>query len=222
MFFLIGIGILLTVIVTKGPEMIRPFAEDFLQKPVRVPALACPVDKDQDGLNDLQDFVAGAKAEVQRKPRYRSAYYQGGYPPEQEGVCTDVVWRAFRDGGYDLKALVDADIRGNLFLYPRVEGKPDPNIDFRRVPNLIVYFKRHAQDLTQEIISRDVENLVQWQPGDIVTFAAPHEHIAIISDKRRPDGVPYILHNAGPIPTESDQLESWPSPITGHFRFPSF
>jgi uncharacterized protein YijF (DUF1287 family) len=103
-----------------------------------------------------------------------------------------------------------------------VEGKPDPNIDFRRVPNLLVYFKRHAQDLTREIIPRDVANLSEWQPGDIVTFAAPHEHIAIISDKRRPDGVPYILHNAGPIPTESDQLASWPSPITGHFRFPPF
>jgi uncharacterized protein YijF (DUF1287 family) len=189
---------------------------------VRIPEISCPVDKDNDGLNDLQDIVAGAKAEVKRKPQYRSAYYQGGYPPENEGVCTDVVWRAFRDAGYDLKALVDQDIHQNLAQYSRVEGKPDPNIDFRRVPNLIVYFKSNTQELTREIKPGDIENLGQWQPGDIVTFAVPNEHVAIISDKRRPDGVPYIIHNAGPTPIESDQLQNWPTSITGHFRFPSF
>ncbi|HBV85891.1 MAG TPA: DUF1287 domain-containing protein [Desulfosporosinus sp.] len=165
-------------------------------------------------------MVAGAKAEVKRKPQYRSAYYQGGYPPESEGVCTDVVWRAFRDAGYDLKSLVDQDIRANIQEYSRVKGKPDPNIDFRRVPNLIVFLRRNAQELTREIIPGDVENLTLWQAGDIVTFAPPHEHIAILSDKRRPDGVPYILHNSGPTPSESDQLQNWPSQITGHFRFP--
>jgi len=28
--------------------------------------------------------------------------------------------------------------------------------------------------------------------------------------------------NAGPFASETDQLESWPSKITGHFRFPKF
>lgn len=191
---------------------------------VKIPTIACPSDQDGDGLDDLKDIVAGAKAEVERKPQYRSAYYQMGYPPENEGVCTDVVWRAFRDAGYDLKGLVDQDIRSNKNQYPRigVGGKPDPNIDFRRVPNLISFFRRNGQVLTMEIKPGDIENLTLWQPGDIVTYAPPHEHIAIVSDKRRPDGVPYIIHNAGPIPSESDQLESWPSPMTGHFRFPRF
>lgn len=189
---------------------------------IRIPTIACPTDKDGDGLDDLKDIVAGAKAEVERKPQYVSAYYQKGYPPESEGVCTDVVWRAFRDAGYDLKGLVDQDIRANLSVYPRVQGKPDPNIDFRRVPNLIVFFQRNAKVLPREVKTGDVGNLTLWQPGDLVTYGLPHEHIAIISDKRRSDGVPYILHNAGPIPIESDQLESWPSTITGHFRFPRF
>jgi uncharacterized protein len=137
-------------------------------------------------------------------------------------VCTDVVWRAMRDAGYDLKALVDKDIRKNTAKYPRIAGNPDPNIDFRRVSNLIVFFQRNGTELTKNIKSGDIENLSQWQPGDIVTFDNPHEHIAIISDKRRKDGVPFILHNAGPTATESDQLQSWPSKITGHFRFPRF
>ena len=225
----IGIGVVLLALLlkdpigtSKGPLRTTPFFQNLPGQSLRIPVISCPVDKDNDGLDDLKDIVAGARAEVKRQPLYRSAYYQGGYPPEQEGVCTDVVWRAFKDAGYDLKAIVDKDIRQNLPQYSRVGGKPDPNIDFRRVPNLIVYFKRNAQVLTQEIKSSDVENLSQWQPGDIVTFAEPHEHIAIISDQRRPDGVPYILHNAGPTPAESDQLQSWPSPITGHFRFPRF
>ncbi|EHQ91502.1 hypothetical protein DesyoDRAFT_4548 [Desulfosporosinus youngiae DSM 17734] len=203
------------------PEIQVPIQVPFVPS-LKIPALVCPIDKDEDGLDDLQDIVAGAKAEVQRKPQYRSAYYQKGYPPENEGVCTDVVWRAFRDAGYDLKSLVDQDIRDNRREYSRIEGSPDPNIDFRRVPNLIVFFRRHAQELTLEIKPGDVENLTNWQPGDIVTYATPHEHIVIVSDKRRPDGVPYILHNAGPIASETDQLESWPSRMTGHFRFPKF
>lgn len=189
---------------------------------LKIPTIACPTDKDGDGLDDLKDIVAGAKAEVQRKPQYRDAYYQKGYPPESEGVCTDVVWRAFRDAGYDLKGLVDEDIRANIGEYSRVQGKPEPNIDFRRVPNLLVFLRRNAQALTRDIKPGDVENLTLWQPGDIVTYGSTHEHIVIVSDKRRSDGVPYILHNAGPTPRESDQLQSWPSQMTGHFRFPRF
>jgi len=189
---------------------------------VRITQISCPVDMDGDGLDDLRDIVAGAKDEVKRKPRYHSAYYQGGYPPDTEGVCTDVAWRSLRDAGYDLKGLLDKDIRENLSLYPRVEGKPDANIDFRRVPNLIVFLRRHGLELTREIIPGDVNNLSLWQAGDIVTFDYPFEHIAVISDKRRPDGVPYLLHNAGPTASETDQLTDWPSSVTGHFRFPRF
>jgi len=203
------------------PNQVIPFLP-LPSVSVKIPTLPCPTDKDGDGLDDLKDIVAGAKAEVQRQPQYRSAYYQKGYPPESEGVCTDVVWRAFRDAGYELKSLVDQDIQNNIGKYPRVGGKPDPNIDFRRVPNLIVFFRRNAQELTLEVKPNDVENLTLWQPGDIVTYDLPHEHIAIVSDQRRPDGVPYILHNSGPTPKESDQLESWPSQMTGHFRFPRF
>lgn len=189
---------------------------------VSIAEIHCPLDQDGDGLDDLKDITAGGKEEVKRKPHYHSAYYQGGFPPDTEGVCTDVVWRAFRDAGYNLKAMVDEDIRNNLTLYPRVNGKPDPNIDFRRVSNLIVFFRRHGLELTKEIIPGDKDNLYLWQAGDIVTFDFPHEHIAIISDKRRPDGVPYLLHNSGPVASESDQLLSWPSSITGHFRYPRF
>lgn len=222
--FVVSALIVLLIIVSAVIWFWRNWSYvDFLPGPsVKILPIVCPVDKDGDGLNDLSDILAGAKAEVRRKPQYRSAYYQGGYPPENEGVCTDVVGRALRDAGYDLRTLVDKDIRNNLANYPRVEGNPDSNIDFRRVANLLVFFHRNAQELTLEIKPGNEENLQFWQAGDIVTFDQPYEHIAIISDKRRLDGVPYILHNAGPTASETDQLLSWPSPVTGHFRFPRF
>lgn len=222
---LIGLAALAVIVVplmkTRFSESPVPEKFPFIHA-VSIPEIHCPLDKDGDGVDDLKDITAGGKEEVKRKPLYRSAYYQGGFPPETEGVCTDVVWRAFRDAGYNLKAMVDEDIRNNPAQYPRVGGKPDPNIDFRRVSNLIVFFRRHGLELTKEIIPGDEENLYLWQAGDIVTFDFPHEHIAIVSDKRRPDGVPYLLHNSGPAASERDVLLSWPSEITGHFRFPRF
>ncbi|MDI6706676.1 MAG: DUF1287 domain-containing protein [Bacillota bacterium] len=41
-----------------------------------------------------------------------------------------MIWRAFQNVGYSLKDMVDEDIENNLSAYPRVDGTPDPNIDF--------------------------------------------------------------------------------------------
>ena len=51
-------------------------------------------DCDNDGIDDYTDILQGAKIEAENKPTYKSAYYAGGYPPDNEGVCTDVIWRA--------------------------------------------------------------------------------------------------------------------------------
>lgn len=177
-------------------------------------------DQDSDGIDDLDDIVKGGRAEVERKPAYTNAYYNGGYPPETEGVCTDVIWRAFRDAGYNLKNLVDTDIKNNINAYPRVNGKPEPNIDFRRVPNLNTFFKRNAAILPTKITPNDPDNLKLWQGGDIVVYGAPLWHIGIVSDKRRADGVPLLIHNSGPYAAENDMLLDWPSPLIHHFRFP--
>lgn len=185
--------------------------------------ITCLSDEDGDGLNDLDDIVEGARKDIENKPRYTDAYYEGGYPPDDEGVCTDVVWRALKNAGYLLKDMIDEDIKNNIKLYPRVQGNPDPNIDFRRVKNLRVYFDRYAISLTTEIIPHDVENLKEWQAGDIVVFDDPMEHIAIISDIRNKEGVPYIIHNSGPYTQENDMLIPWDenySPIIAHYRFP--
>ncbi len=169
------------------------------------------IDYDNDGIDDYTDIMLGARKDAQNMPKYKSAYYAGGYPPDNEGVCTDLVWRALKNAGYSLKDLVDEDIKNNLSSYEKIE-KPDPNIDFRRVYNLKVFFDRNTNKLTN-----NVYEIAQWQPGDIVIFE--ESHIGIISDKRNKKGIPYLIHNTAQPVREEDVLERYKDIITGHYRW---
>ena len=168
------------------------------------------VDHNENGLDDAQDLLLGARQDAQNHPRYDSSYWDGGYPPENVGVCTDVIWRAFRQAGYSLREMVDADIQAAPQAYPHIQSR-DKNIDFRRVNTLMVFFRRHALHLTT-----DVSDITQWQRGDIVVFDEG-THIGMVSDLRNPQGVPYIIHQAGQPRREEDILQR--SDITAHYRF---
>ena len=168
------------------------------------------VDFNQNGADDYTDFLRGAKKDAKNHPHYDGSYYNGGYPPEDIGVCTDVVWRAFREAGYSLKDMVDADIAAHPSSYPHIKTQ-DGNIDFRRVTNLHIFFSRYGQTLTT-----DTEKIEEWQPGDIVVFSND-KHIGIVSDKRNKNGQPYILHNGGQPVREEDYLPR--AKVTGHYRF---
>lgn len=193
------------------------------EKAMKIERITSSTDKDQDGLNDTDDILEGARKDVKNKPRYKDGYYSGGYPPSDAGVCTDVIWRAFMNAGYVLKDMIDEDIQEHMDLYPRVDGNPDPNIDFRRIKNLRVFFDCYAVALTTELIPGDEDNLKEWQAGDIVVFDDPLEHIGILSDQRNLEGIPLMIHNCGPYTQENDMLIYWRdnlSPIIGHYRFP--
>jgi uncharacterized protein YijF (DUF1287 family) len=166
-------------------------------------------DEDGDGIDDQLDMLVGARAYVAGHPRYKSAYYEGGYPDDGYGVCTDVVAAAYLASGYDLRELVDADIREAPDAYGIDE--PDPDIDYRRVRNLRVCLERNATSLTCD--PTDVE---AWQGGDIVVF---ENHIGIVSDKRNERGVTYVIHHNDPWQAayEQDILESRDD-IVGHYR----
>ena len=166
-------------------------------------------DYDHDLLDDSMDMMLGARFYVWTQPVYDDSYVSGGYPPEGRGVCTDVIWKAFRAAGYDLKAMVDADIAGNPSAYPLPGGVADPNIDFRRVVNLEVFLRRHALTLTT-----DADEIDQWQPGDMVIY---HGHVAMLSDRRNAEGVPYIIHHTGRGAFEEDKLTY--QRIIGHYRW---
>ena len=178
-------------------------AQDF-----GIETLKSPYDKDGDGIDDYRDILLGARAYVNTRPKYESTYESGGYPGEGVGVCTDVIWNAFQAAGYDLKGMIDADIAAHKDAYPTIET-PDPNIDFRRVKNLNLFFKRYGESITT-----DVSNLAAWQPGDIVIYP---KHIAIVSDRRNQDGVPYIIHHNGRPFYEEDALTH--DTIVAHYRW---
>jgi uncharacterized protein YijF (DUF1287 family) len=213
---------LLIIILTTFLYIINVLKIDFLKfdflyhERLVVEKLIISSDKDEDNITDLDDIVQGALREVEMKPVYKSNYYNGGYPPQNEGVCTDVIWRAFKNAGFNLKEMVDKDIKENIPLYKNVFNKPDPNIDFRRVKNLLVFFKRKSIILTNQIKPYDKENLKHWQGGDIV-IVNKVSHIAVISNKRSYSGVPYVIHSANKYPREENVLQRWQ--IVGHFRF---
>lgn len=172
-------------------------------------------DKDNDGVDDFTDIMLGARQDALNMVRYDDAYYRGGYPPEDVGVCSDVIWRALMAAGYNLKDLVDADIAAHPEAYPNI-NKPDPNIDFRRTRNLKVYFDRHLVKLTNNIYEID-----QWLPGDIVIFYPDYHHTGIISDQRNFMGIPYLIHNTGQRDREEDIMmyATYYAKITGHYRW---
>ena len=148
-------------------------------------------DQDHDGIDDQSDIVQNVRKYIETKPQYKSKYYQGGYPTDHYGVCSDVVAFGLLNAGYDLQILVDQDIRENPQSY-QVEH-PDKNIDFRRVRNLNVYFKRHALSLTLDIYDLD-----KWQGGDIVIFK---KHIGIVSNYRNKKGITFVIPFLGRLPS---------------------
>lgn len=150
-------------------------------------------------------------------PAYRRLSYPNGDVPLTTGVCTDVVIRALRQQGLDLQQAVHQDMRANFRLYPKNWGlsRPDSNIDHRRVPNLMTWFKRQGWAL---VPGQDAE---RYRPGDIVTWdlGGGLTHIGIISDRQAGSGVPLVLHNIGRGTQEEDILFSFK--ITGHYRIPA-
>lgn len=167
------------------------------------------IDFDNDGIDDQTDVLDGVKNYVARNPKYKSKYYETGYPNDEYGVCTDVVAFGLNNAGYDLMTLVNEDIKNNIDSY-NIEVI-DKNIDFRRVKNLKIYFERNAISLTT-----DVSKIEEWQGGDIIIF---ENHIGVISDSRNKNGVPFVIHHANPFQKyyEEDILETR-NDIVGHYR----
>jgi uncharacterized protein YijF (DUF1287 family) len=165
-------------------------------------------DKDADGIDDYTDIMLGAREYIATNPTYESRYYDGGYPNDGYGVCADVVWSAFKNAGYNLKDLMDKDISKNLKAYTTID-KPDPNIDFRRVRNLKIFFERNAK-----VLPTDFSNKEDWQAGDIVIYS---NHIVICSDKRNADGIPFIIHLPESGVREANDLAG--NTIEGHYRW---
>jgi hypothetical protein len=162
--------------------------------------------------------AAAARAEKPEvyDPSYRRIAYPMGDVPDDRGVCTDTVIRAFRAAGVDLQALVHEDMRRAFTAYPQTWGltRPDANIDHRRVPNLETFFARAGARLDGPPTATAVEagDLISWR---LTGTGLPHIGVAL--DVRR-EGRALIAHNIGAGTQIEDVLFAWP--IKGWFRWP--
>ena len=153
---------------------------------------------------------------VRYDPSYFPIPYPGGDVPSDRGVCTDVVIRAYRGMGIDLQVDVHEDMRRHFAVYPQLWGlsRPDPNIDHRRVPNLMTFFHRHEAELPISELAAD------YWPGDVVSWSlgGAITHIGIVVDRWSEDGErPLIVHNIGAGQVLEDCLFRYK--IIGHYRF---
>jgi len=168
----------------------------------------------------LEKFVDAAVERTNHRVVYDPSYvgieYPNGDVPENTGVCADVIIRTYRELGTDLQKEIHEDMVNNFDLYPKLWGleKPDTNIDHRRVPNLMVFFKRYGQTLPI------TENADDYLSGDMVVWRLGRgkTHIGIVIDKLSSDKQrPLIVHNVGAGPKTNDVLFEWE--IIGHFRY---
>jgi uncharacterized protein len=169
----------------------------------------------------LRHLVNAAIERTSHRVRYDPSYvrmsYPGGDVPADTGVCTDEIIRSYRAVGVDLQKEVHEDMVQNFSTYPRKWksglGKPDSNIDQRRVPNLMVFFQRKGDALA--ITNRAGD----YNPGDLVTYdlGGNVPHIGIVVDRRGGSGRYMIVHNIGQGPKMEDVLFNWR--ITGHYRY---
>ncbi|WP_437333191.1 DUF1287 domain-containing protein [Sorangium sp. So ce394] len=167
-------------------------------------------------------IVARARLEVARAVTYDPAWvaidYPNGDPAPERGVCTDVVIRAVRAAGIDLQKVIHEDILARPSVYRTIE-RPDRNIDHRRVGPMLTYLRAHAMSLPRTF---DAAAVSTWQPGDVVVWAfkpcpsCTPDHVGVVSDRKGPRGIPLVLHNLGPTPSEDDHLDAWT--VLGHFR----
>jgi uncharacterized protein len=165
-------------------------------------------------------LVKAARKRTQQRELYDGAYRVIAYPlgdvPDDRGVCTDLLVRAYRQLGIDLQVRVHEDMARHFAAYPKTWGlsTPDRNIDHRRVPNLQTLFTRAGASLP---VSQDPK---AYRPGDLVTWrlAGNLPHIGIVSDRKvMLTQRPKILHNIGAGSAEDDILFKYP--ITGHYRY---
>lgn len=145
-------------------------------------------------------------------PSYRRLAYPGGDVPLERGVCADVVVRAFRAVGVDLQVALHEDMRRHFGEYPRLWGlrRPDPNIDHRRVPNLMTFFERRTKRLAAGST---------YEPGDVVAWRLPNGlyHIGIVAEPGAPRGHHLMVHNIGQGARVEDVLYAFEE--LGHYRW---
>ncbi len=169
----------------------------------------------------VKQAILQTEIKVTYVPEYVKINYPNGDVPSNTGVCTDLVIRSYRGLNLDLQKEVHEDMVKNFKNYPKLWKlkAPDANIDHRRVPNLMTFFKAKNAELKVTKTEAD------YKPGDIVTWNLQNKnvvsgitHIGIVTNIKSNDGKRYkIAHNIGAGNQLEDMLFDYT--IIGHFRY---
>ena len=213
--FTISITLALGLLLLPVPAQSQTFAGDTIKQVQREPG-KMPLVSHSFFRQLALHAAERIHLSVAYDPSYRKIPYPGGDVPDNTGVCTDLIVRAYRKLNVDLQVLVHEDMKAAFHAYPRQWGlsAPDANIDHRRVLNLVTFFSRHGETLP---VSHHGED---YAPGDIVSWQLPDNrpHIGIVSTIPNGSGSRYlIIHNIGNGPRSEDVLFKWT--VRGHFRF---
>jgi uncharacterized protein YijF (DUF1287 family) len=169
---------------------------------------------------ERQQLAEAALAEVgvtlTYDPTYVRLVYPGGDVPEDRGVCTDVVIRALRQMHVDLQKLVHEDKAHAPQAYAHDGANPllDASIDHRRVPNLMVFFKRDGKQVPVSALPTD------YLPGDVIAWRLPSGllHVGVVSGRLAPGTDRHlVVHNIGEGAQCEDVLFAFT--IIGHYRW---
>ena len=102
-----------------------------------------------------------------------------GHVPKNIDVCAETVILTFRLFVIDLQQLVHEDMKANFSKNPKnwEATSTDKNIDHRRVPNLMKYFKRQGWNVGI------TDSAHQYLPTDIIAWSLGRGiiHIGIIT-----------------------------------------
>lgn len=154
------------------------------------------------------------KTHVIYNPAYFVIDYPNGDIPKKYGVCTDVVIRTLRKVGIDLQKEIHEDMKQAFEAYPQNWGlkSPDKNIDHRRVPNQMTYFKRKGFEV-------EISDNKKYLPGDIVAWNLGNglTHIGVVSSIYNNETNNYLMvHNIGAGQVLEDCLFNYK--IIAHYR----
>ena len=132
-----------------------------------------------------QAFLLAVEAEnlpsnVRYVSHFQKIEYPGGDIPADQGVCTDVIIRAFRGIGIDLQVKVHEHRKSKGL-------KTEKSIDHRRVPNQAAYFKSENMEIPIPEDQYKVGDIIWWKIGG--PDGANHIGIVVRNGK--------VLHNIG-------------------------
>ena len=190
---------------------------DF-RPPLNVETVLSGIDANMNGIDDSLDIVTGARAQVRAETAYKSAYYQGGYPPEAEGVCTDLVWRALGVQGTTSRHLWTGTSPRQSRTIQGSKARLTPTSTSEGAQPLRILLEDfHIPSLPRLSPGTPVTPR-EWQPGDMVIFGRGCDHIGIVSDRRLKNGIPLIIHHGWGHPVEDNALGYLGDQIAAHFR----